>query len=124
VAAGVLDAVAAGWPQAGGGAWLVDQEERLSGSLGLTDEGGGLGRVRWFVLAPELRGQGLGRALVADLLRCAREHGMRRLELETFRALTAAARIYRDVGFEVISARERTDWGPPITYQHYRLELG
>jgi GNAT superfamily N-acetyltransferase len=124
VAAGVLDAVAAGWPQSGGGVWLVDHEDQLAGSLALTDEGGGLGRVRWFVLAPQLRGQGLGRTLVADLLRSARAQAMTRLELETFSALKAAARIYREVGFGVVSSCERTDWGPPITYQHYRLELG
>lgn len=124
VAEGVLDAVAAGWPEAGGGAWLVDGADGcLDGCLALTDEGDGLGRLRWFVLAPALRGRGLGRSLVADLLTCARSQGFRRLELETFSALGAAARIYREVGFSVTRERERTDWGPPITYQHYRLEL-
>src|SRR5690242_4253560 len=75
VAEGVLDAVAAGWPQAGGGVWLVDgtgtgtvgvdgDRPGLRGSLALTDEGDGLGRLRWFVLDPALRGLGLGRSLV------------------------------------------------------------
>jgi len=53
----------------------------------------------------------------------ARVQGFSRLALETFSAPSAAARIYREAGFEVTWERERTDWGPPVTYQHYRLEL-
>jgi hypothetical protein len=37
--------------------------------------------------------------------------------------LTAAAHVYRSAGFEVVSARDRDDWGPTITYQHYELRL-
>jgi GNAT superfamily N-acetyltransferase len=123
VAVGVHDAVAAGWPQTAGGVWLVDRDGELCGSLALTDEGGGLGRLRWFVLSPALRGRGMGRSLVTDLLAFARAQRFARLELETFSALTTAARIYRDVGFEPTWERELGEWGPPITYQHYRLEL-
>ena len=117
------DALARGWPDTGGGAWLVDRDGSLAGSLGLTDEGGGVGRVRWFVLAPELRGRGLGRSMVDSLLADARAARMHRLELETFSALTAAARLYREAGFEVRWERQRSDWGPTITYQRYELEL-
>jgi hypothetical protein len=48
---------------------------------------------------------------------------MSRLALDTFSALTAAAHVYRSVGFRVITEREREDWGPTITYQHYELRL-
>ncbi len=126
VAEGVREAIAVGWPQSGGGVWLIDgprDRVELRGCLALTDEGDGLGRPRWFVLAPELRGRGLGRGLVDELVARAREQGFERLELETFSALSAAARIYRELGFRVTSERRRKDWGPPITYQHYRLEL-
>jgi len=124
VAAGVEDAIAAGWPRRGGAVWLVDHDGELSGSLALTPEQAGFGRLRWFALAGALRGQGLGRSLVAELLATARDQGFQRLELETFSALTVAARIYRAAGFELTWQRERTDWGPPIVYQHYALELG
>ena len=48
---------------------------------------------------------------------------MRRLELGTFSALTTAGRMYRRVGFRVTSEHEWTDWGPPVTFQHYALDL-
>jgi ribosomal protein S18 acetylase RimI-like enzyme len=123
VAEGVHAAVAGGWPRAGGAVWLVDGEAELRGSLALTDEGEGLGRLRWFVLDPTLRGRGLGRRLVSELVATARQQGFERLELETFSALTSAARIYREHGFTRTWERERTDWGPPITYQQYELSL-
>ena len=53
----------------------------------------------------------------------ARELGMRRVELDTFSALTRAASIYRGLGFRVVSAEQTTKWGPEITYQYYALEL-
>jgi GNAT superfamily N-acetyltransferase len=123
VRSSVNASIANGWPEAGGAVWLIDGESGLAGSLALTDEGDGLGRVRWFVLAPELRGRGLGRRLVQELIAEARAAGLTRLELETFNALAVAAHIYRTAGFRLIWARERADWGRPITYQRYELEL-
>lgn len=116
-------AVAGGWPDAGGGVWLVDDGERLSGSVALTDEGAGRGRVRWVVFGPELRGRGLGRRLIGEMLDRARADGYRRLELETFSALRAAGHLYRSFGFALTWERPRDDWGPPIVYQHYELPL-
>jgi GNAT superfamily N-acetyltransferase len=115
--------VARGWPDTSGAVWLVGRGSDLGGSLALTDEGGGLGRVRWFVLAPELRGQGLGRGLVDRLLSEARAARLSMLELETFSALTAAARIYRAAGFELRWQREIDHWGPRIQMQGYALKL-
>jgi GNAT superfamily N-acetyltransferase len=118
----VESALANGWPERGG-VWLVDLGDELAGSLGLIDEGGGNGRVRWFVLDPVLRGQGLGRRLLGELLEEARDAGLRGLSLETFSALSSAAHLYREAGFRVTWDRVRSDWGPPIVYQHYELKL-
>ncbi len=119
----VQAAVSRGWPERGGAAWIVDRQARLEGCLALTDEGSGVGRVRWFVLAPAIRGGGLGRRLMAELVSEASEVGLARLALETFSALSAAARIYRDLGFAIRWQRETDGWGPPITLQGYELEL-
>jgi ribosomal protein S18 acetylase RimI-like enzyme len=120
---GLAAAVASGWPQRRGAVWLVDGDEGLRGALGLTDEGDGAGRVRWLVLDPALRGRGLARSLVAELLDEARAAGLHTLTLETYSDLTAAARIYRDAGFRVEWERVHDDWGPTITFQGYRLDL-
>jgi ribosomal protein S18 acetylase RimI-like enzyme len=116
-------AAAYGWPSGAGAGWLIDHGDGLSGSLGLTDEGDGVGKVRWFVLASELRGHGLGRRMFSELLDHAVARGLRRLELETFSELRAAGHLYRDAGFRVTWDRPRDDWGAPIVYQHYELDL-
>jgi GNAT superfamily N-acetyltransferase len=123
VAQSVEDAIARGWPENGGGLWLLQRDQRLSGCLALTDEGAGAGRVRWFVLSSGLRGRGLGRSLLGELLAAAHAANMRRLELETFSALTAAAYLYREAGFRIESLRQTDRWGPPIILQRYELEL-
>lgn len=122
VARGIERALADGWPGRSGSVWLVDGDDQLRGSLGLTVDAA-VGRVRWFVLAPELRGRGLGRSLIAELVAEARAAGARRLELETFSALRAAAQIYRGVGFRVVRESVTDQWGPEINYQRYELEL-
>jgi len=123
VARSIEGALASGWPERSGALWLIDGERELAGSLGLTVADGGLGQLRWFVLAPELRGRRLGRSLVTELLAEARMAGMSRLVLETFSALTAAAHIYRGVGFRVVTEQRTDKWGPEITYQRYELAL-
>ena len=122
VADGVAAAIERGWPARSGAGWLIGDDGRLSGCLALTDEGA-TGRVRWFVLAPELRGLGLGQQLLAELLKEARDACHERLELETFSALRAAAHLYRAAGFRVASQRETDMWGPPIVFQRYELWL-
>ena len=126
VAGSLARAAARGWPATGGGVWLVEHGGRLRGSLGLTGERPGLGRLRWFVLEPTLRGRGLGTRLVAELVELARAQGMQELELETFSDLAVAARIYRANGFRVVSERVRADWRSaerPMTYQRYHRRL-
>jgi ribosomal protein S18 acetylase RimI-like enzyme len=120
---GLEAAVRSGWPQRSGAVWLVERDGELLGALGLTDEGERVGRVRWLVLDAGLRGRGLGRSLVGELLAEARHAGLRELTLETYSELTAAARIYRDAGFQVRWERVHDDWGPPVTFQGYALDL-
>jgi GNAT superfamily N-acetyltransferase len=124
VRSGVDASVARGWPQAGGAVWLIERADQVDGCLALTDEGDGTGRVRWFVLEHSLRGLGLGRLLLSELLDTARAAGFHQLELETFSALSTAARLYRAAGFGLVWERQRDDWGPLISYQHYVLALG
>lgn len=124
VEAGIREAAARGWPGAGEGIWMVEADGVAAGALALTDQGSGEARLRWVVLAPELRGRGLGRRLVTEAVELARDSGYERLTLETFSELSAAAAIYRSLGFEVVSERTAPKWGrAELTYQRYELGL-
>ena len=103
---------------------IVEREGKHAGSLAMTDEGDGVACVRFFVLEPELRGEGLGRRLLRELLDAARARGFERVVLETFSELTAAAHLYREHGFQVTGAETGPRWGrAEITYQRYELAL-
>jgi N-acetylglutamate synthase-like GNAT family acetyltransferase len=123
VASAVAECASRGWPGERERAWIVERDGEFAGCLGLTDEGD-TGVVRFFVLDPSVRGRGLGRLLLDELIAEARDLGFERLRLETFSLLRAAAHLYRFYGFEVIEEDTRPRWGrDSITYQHYELDL-
>jgi GNAT superfamily N-acetyltransferase len=55
-------------------------------------------------VAPEARGSGIGRQLLQELERLAREAGVEVLRLETNRALSEAIALYRSSGFREVAA--------------------
>ena len=124
VAAAVAQAALRGFPRDTEAIWIVEREGRHVGSLAMTDEGDGVACVRFFLLDAELRGAGLGRRLLLELLDTARAQGFERVVLETFSELTAAAHLYRQHGFQVTGAETGPRWGrAEITYQRYEANL-
>ena len=119
------NAVRRHWPQesAFGSVWLVERHGRLMGSLALVLKCPRAGNIDWFVLAPELRGHGLGRRLLGELLAEAEARGMERPTVHTFSLLKAAARRYREAGFRIVWERERDWYGQRIVEHVYELEL-
>jgi GNAT superfamily N-acetyltransferase len=121
----IKGAVQRGWPRerALGSVRLLERDDRIVGSLALVLQCPRVGNLDWFVLDAELRGRGLGRRLVSDLVAEARTRRMDKLKVETFSKLTAAARIYRGAGFSVAWQQEM-DWhGERVTHQLYELTL-
>jgi N-acetylglutamate synthase-like GNAT family acetyltransferase len=124
VAAAVARAALRGFPRENEAIWIVERDGRHAGSLAMTDEGDGVACVRFFVLDADLRGSGLGTRLLDELLDTARANGFERAVLETFSDLTAAAHIYGERGFRVVSAETGPRWGrAEITYQRYEANL-
>ena len=124
VAAAVARAALRGFPRENEAIWIVERNGAHAGSLAMTDEGDGVACIRFFVLDSNLRGRGLGRRLLEELLDVARAAGFERAMLETFSDLTAAAHLYREHGFRVTNAETGARWGrAEITYQCYEAEL-
>ena len=121
VARSVAECVEAGWPGRGGeGLWVAENGGgHVVGHVALTREGPGEARLRWFLLLPEARGQGVGRRLLDELLQVADAAGYERIMLTTFSELEAAAHLYRATGFERVSASPLEQWGRSITMEVY-----
>jgi ribosomal protein S18 acetylase RimI-like enzyme len=124
VCAAVATAARRGLPGDRERVWIVEREGKHAGSIALTEESGELAYVRFFLLDKDLRGRGLGRRLLGELLEQARAAGYTSVGLETFSELTTAARLYRRHGFELVSSETGPRWGrAEITYQRYELAL-
>jgi RimJ/RimL family protein N-acetyltransferase len=125
VAKAVAGAAIAGFPRDRETIRLLEGSDgELAGSTALTDEGAGLAYLRWVLLDPSLRGRGLGRRLIAATVADARRFGFERIRLETFSDLTAAASIYRSLGFRLVSEDHTPRFGrSQFNYQRYELEL-
>jgi GNAT superfamily N-acetyltransferase len=99
--------------------WIVRERERFAGSVAMCHPEQGLARFRWFLLEPHLRGRGLGERLMRATLEHAEQRECARVQLSTFDALEAAAKLYRRHGFVEVERRPGTPWGPPLVEVFY-----
>ena len=73
------------------------------GALRRADElGPGVGELKRMYVPPHARRRGVGRAVLAELERVARAHGLRRLVLETGARQPEALALYADAGYLAI----------------------
>jgi GNAT superfamily N-acetyltransferase len=83
------------------------------------DLGPGIAHPRWFIVADEVRGHGVGRELLDAAVRFSDRHGFQQIQLWTFRGLDAARRLYEAQGFELVEERPGRQWGPEVMEQHF-----
>lgn len=104
--------------------WVVEHEDgRVLGSIAMLAEEG-MGRLRWLLLHPDLRGAGVGRGLVQTSLDYALERGFPGVFLTTVSGLDVAHDIYRRVGFELTSSEPVRKWGIDTEEQRFDLKFG
>jgi N-acetylglutamate synthase-like GNAT family acetyltransferase len=107
----------------GAALWVAEREGEVVGSIGMTDEGAGVGRLRWFIVAPEARRTGLGSRLLDHAVGWAREQELDRVVLFTIGVLVDAARLYRRAGFRKVSERVGTEWSETLIEERWELDL-
>ncbi|MEM7587881.1 MAG: bifunctional helix-turn-helix transcriptional regulator/GNAT family N-acetyltransferase [Acidobacteriota bacterium] len=87
------------------GAFLIARlDERAVGCGALKTSEPGVGSIKRMWVAPEARGLGLGRRLLAALEQQARDLGLHTLRLETNRVLAEAQALYRRNGYLEVAA--------------------
>jgi ribosomal protein S18 acetylase RimI-like enzyme len=79
--------------------WIALQRERPVGTISVVEYCEEL-YIRGLAVAPEARGQGIGRLLLGVGENYAREGGLRSLRLRTASFLTAAVRTYERLGYQ------------------------
>jgi DNA-binding MarR family transcriptional regulator/GNAT superfamily N-acetyltransferase len=107
--------------------WIAEAGGRRLGCVACvrraTDDGVDTAQLRILLVEPAARGLGLGRRLVDACLDFARDAGYQRMMLYTVDGLTAAHRIYRDVGFQIVHQQAVEMWGHYLVEQEWRMDL-
>jgi len=79
---------------------VVEAAGRVVGSYGLYPASAAVCELRKMYLLPEYQGQGIGKEMMEEVLRAAREKGFREIVLETNSVLERAVTLYKKYGFE------------------------
>ncbi len=97
---------------------------RFAGSVAV-DGGGSAGaaQLRFFILAPSLRGRGLGRRWLGEAVAHARGAGSRRMFLWTLGGLDAATALYEEAGFRLEEEGTAAQFGSPALERRFELAL-
>jgi len=103
--------------------WIVEKDAKPAGSIGIVAASTEQAQLRWFLLHPDLRGQGIGRMLLEEAINFCRNSGYSSIFLWTVSALIAAGKLYNALGFRVTEEHTHTLWGAGMTEQRYDLHL-
>jgi uncharacterized protein YhfF/RimJ/RimL family protein N-acetyltransferase len=115
------------------GLWLVVDRGRVLGSIVIDGSAPstlsaarvhGHAHLRWFILADELRGRGLGRRLLGGALALCRHLGTPMVYLNTFAGLDAARALYEQAGFRLVQEVEAQTWGQTMREQRFEWKDG
>ncbi len=99
--------------------WIAEHSEGIAGCAAVMGTSSREAQLRWFLVIPSMRGQGLGRALLHKALEFCRQRAYESVFLWTVSALTVAARLYQRVGFTKVEERPGRLWGVDVVEEKY-----
>ena len=103
--------------------WMAEMDGRPVGSVFVVQHTKMTAKLRLLLVEPEARGLGIGRRLVEECIRFARDKGYRRLVLWTQSNLDAARSIYRQCGFRRVKSEPHASFGVRLTGEYWELRL-
>ncbi len=103
--------------------WIVEKDSRIAGTIAIVRGTHRAAQLRWLLLGPDLRGKGLGRAMVEEAVEFSRLSGWSSVFLWTVSSLTVATSVYRRAGFSLTETKSHELWGADRTEERYELSL-
>jgi DNA-binding MarR family transcriptional regulator/predicted N-acetyltransferase YhbS len=105
--------------------WIAERNGQNVGSVFVAKDPTrpGVAKLRMLLVLPSARGLGIGKRLVDECSRFAREAGYHTISLWTNSVLAAARQIYADAGYVLVREEIHDSFGMPLTAETWELTL-
>jgi len=107
------------------GFWTLCKNGRVEGGIAIDGTKASIdgAHLRWFILSPEVRGQGFGNRLMEEAISFCRKNDYGWVYLWTFEGLHPARHLYEKFGFRLVQQAEGMQWGKKVIEQKFELHL-
>lgn len=95
--------------------WLAERDGELVGCAAIAERPQNVAQLRWVLVGASSRGTGLGTTLVTQALNWCVARDFDCIRLETTDGLPVSMRMYRQLGFRIVSSDLAELWDGPRT---------